>query len=158
VVAKTVMPTAQISVGRFTVTALADGHADMPFAYFPGRTPKENEEAAGAQFAARPGGIRLVFNQYLIDDGERLILIDTGSAGALGNTGHLTAALEAIGVRTDQIDPVVVMHMHVDHFGGLAAGGRRNFSKADTHMPFHGLGRIVSDRGQLRRLTAEWAY
>ena len=28
---------------------------------------------------------------------------------------------------------------------------------AATHMPFPGLGRIVSDRGELRWLTAEWA-
>jgi glyoxylase-like metal-dependent hydrolase (beta-lactamase superfamily II) len=29
---------------------------------------------------------------------------------------------------------------------------------AATHMPFPGLGRIVSDRGKLRWATAEWAY
>jgi len=28
---------------------------------------------------------------------------------------------------------------------------------AATHMPFPGLGRIVSDRGQLRWQTADWA-
>jgi hypothetical protein len=30
-------PLARIEVGRFTVTALSDGHADMPYGYFPGR-------------------------------------------------------------------------------------------------------------------------
>lgn len=29
---------------------------------------------------------------------------------------------------------------------------------AATHMPFPGLGRIVSDRGQLRWLPTEWAW
>ena len=92
-------PAAQFRIGRFTITALADGYADMPFSYFPGRTAQEVEEAAKAKLAAKPGGIRFVFNQYLVDDGERLILIDTGPAGSLGKTGRLPAALEAIGVR-----------------------------------------------------------
>jgi hypothetical protein len=58
-----VVPTAQIKVGRFTVTALSDGYADMPFSYFPGRTSQQIDEAAGAVFAVKPGGIRFVFNQ-----------------------------------------------------------------------------------------------
>lgn len=32
----TVTPLAQISIGRFTVTALADGYADMPYNFSPG--------------------------------------------------------------------------------------------------------------------------
>ena len=61
-----VTPLAQISIGRFTVTALSDGYGDMPFGYFPGRTAEQVE--ARAQFAARPTGIRFVFNQYLVKD------------------------------------------------------------------------------------------
>jgi glyoxylase-like metal-dependent hydrolase (beta-lactamase superfamily II) len=129
-----VTPLARIAVGRFTVTALVDGYADMPFAYFPGRTPEEVEEAAGAAFAAKPGGIRFVFNQYLVDDGERLILIDTGPAGTLGESGRLPGALEAIGVRPDGIGAVIVTHMHQDHMGGLVAGGRRNFPNAEVYV------------------------
>jgi hypothetical protein len=29
---------------------------------------------------------------------------------------------------------------------------------AATHMPFPGLGRIMSDGGKLRWVTADWAY
>ena len=129
-----VTPLARIAVGRFTVTALDDGYADMPFAYFPGRTPEEVEEDAGTAFAAKPGGIRFVFNQYLVDDGERLILIDTGPAGTLGESGRLPGALEAIGVRPDGIGAVIVTHMHQDHMGGLVAGGRRNFPNAEVYV------------------------
>ena len=131
---KAVVPLAQITLGRFTVTALSDGYADMPFAYFPGRTPEEVEEAAGTAFAAKPGGIRFVFNQYLVDDGERLILIDTGPAGTLGESGRLPGVLEAIGVRPDGIGAVIVTHMHQDHMGGLVAGGRRNFPNAEVYV------------------------
>ncbi len=127
-------PLAQIKIGRFTVTALADGFADMPFGYFPGRTPEEVEAAAQAISAAKPGGIRFVFNQYLVDDGEQRILIDTGPAGAMGETGQLPGALESIGVKRDSIGAVIVTHTHVDHIGGLVAGGKRNFPSSDVYV------------------------
>jgi glyoxylase-like metal-dependent hydrolase (beta-lactamase superfamily II) len=116
------------------VTALNDGYADMPFAYFPGRTPAEIEQSAAAVFAAKPAGIRFMFNQYLVDDGERRILIDAGPAGSLGRSGRLPSALAALGVAADSIGAVIVTHMHQDHMGGLVAGGRRNFPQAEVYV------------------------
>lgn len=130
----TILPLAQVKVGRFTVTALADGYTDMPYTYFPGRTAEEVEQAARTQFVARPGGVRFLFNQYLIDDGERRILIDTGPAGSLGQSGMLPQALTKLGLRRDQIDAVVVTHMHQDHIGGLVVGGQNNFPNAELYI------------------------
>lgn len=129
-----ITPLAQIRIGRFTVTALTDGYADMPFDYFPGRAPAQVEEAAVAQFTARPSGVRFLFNQYLIDDGERRILIDAGAAGSIGQTGKLPQALGALGLQLDQIDAVIVTHMHQDHMGGLIAGGKNNYPKAELYI------------------------
>lgn len=131
---RAVPPLARVTIGRFTVTALTDGFADMPFSYFVGRQPSEIEKAAAAQFAARPGGIRLAFTQYLIEDGERRTLIDTGPAGLIGDSGKLPSALDAIGVRPESIDAVIVTHMHRDHIGGLVAGGRQNFPNAEIYV------------------------
>lgn len=132
--ASRVTPLAQIKVGRFTVTALTDGYADMPYTYFPGRTAAQVEQAAVAQFVARPSGVRFVFNQYLIEDGERRILLDTGPAGSIGQTGSLPQALAAVGLRRDQIDAVIVTHMHQDHLGGLVVGGQKNYPNAELYI------------------------
>jgi glyoxylase-like metal-dependent hydrolase (beta-lactamase superfamily II) len=127
-------PAAQFTIGRFMITALADGYADMPFSYFPGRTPQQVEEMAKATMAAKPGGIRFLFNQYVVDDGERRILIDAGPAGTLGKTGRLLSSMQSIGVPPDSIEAVIVTHMHQDHMGGLVAGGRQNFPKAEVYV------------------------
>jgi len=129
-----VTPLAQIKIGRFTVTALTDGYADMPYTYFPGRSAEQVEQAAKAQFTARPSGVRFLFNQYLIEDGQRKILIDTGPAGSIGQTGALPQALAAFGLRRDQIDAVIVTHMHQDHMGGLIFGGKNNYPKAELYI------------------------
>lgn len=129
-----VTPLAQIHIGRFTVTALTDGYADMPYDYFPGRTAAEVEQAAIAQFTARPSGVRFLFNQYLVEDGERRILIDTGPAGSIGETGALPEALNALGLQREQIDAVIVTHMHQDHMGGLIVGGRNNYPNAELYI------------------------
>lgn len=129
-----VSPYAQIRIGRFTVTALTDGYADMPYDYFPGRSAPEVEKAAKAQFTARPSGVRFLFNQYLIEDGQRRILIDAGAAGSIGQTGQLPQALAALGLKPDQIDAVIVTHMHQDHMGGLVLGGRNNYPGAEIYI------------------------
>lgn len=129
-----VTPFAQIRIGRFTVTALTDGYADMPYDYFPGRSAPEVEKAATAQFTARPSGVRFLFNQYLVEDGQRRILIDSGAAGSIGETGHLPRALAALGLTPDQIDAVIVTHMHQDHMGGLVLGGKNNYPGAEIYI------------------------
>lgn len=129
-----ITPLAQIHIGRFTVTALTDGYADMPYNFFPGRSPADVEKAAAAQSTARPSGVRFLFNQYLIDDGQRRILIDAGAAGSIGQTGKLPQALATLGLKLDQIDAVIVTHMHQDHMGGLIAGGKNNYPKAELYI------------------------
>ncbi|MBS7538881.1 MBL fold metallo-hydrolase [Ancylobacter lacus] len=129
-----VTPLAQIRIGRFTVTALTDGYADMPYTFFPGRSAGQVEQAAQTQYTARPSGVRFVFNQYLVEDGTRKILLDTGAAGSIGQTGALPRALDAIGINRDAIDAVIVTHMHQDHMGGLILGGRNNYPNAELYI------------------------
>ncbi|MBT9372247.1 MBL fold metallo-hydrolase [Rhizobium sp. CSW-27] len=129
-----VTPLAQICIGRFTVTALTDGYADMPYDYFPGRSPADVEKAAVAQSTARQSGVRFLFNQYLVEDGEHRILIDAGAAGSIGQTGRLPKALATLGLTPDHIDAIIVTHMHQDHMGGLVLGGKNNYPRAELYI------------------------
>jgi metal-dependent hydrolase (beta-lactamase superfamily II) len=68
---------------------------------------------------------RLGFTVWLVDDGDRLVLIDTGYASMGGpTTGRLLAALAALGVPPEAVSAVLITHMHADHISGLVADGR----------------------------------
>lgn len=121
-------------LGAVKVTALSDGFIDAPFEIFTGAPASEIEAAFAARFARRHNGtFRLGFTVWLIDDGERLVLIDSGWPGQ-PNTGRLPAVLAAIDVRPGDIDAVLITHMHVDHIAGLVANGHPAFPNADVFI------------------------
>ncbi len=48
--------------------------------------------------------------------------------------GKLVSNIEAAGYRVDQIDDVILTHIHADHSGGLVANGKRVFENATLHV------------------------
>lgn len=54
-------------------------------------------------------------------------------ASCSGRRGKLAANIEAAGYQLDQIDDVVLTHLHPDHVGGLMRDGKPVFPKAMIH-------------------------
>jgi glyoxylase-like metal-dependent hydrolase (beta-lactamase superfamily II) len=121
-------------VGSVQVVAISDGFIEVPFDVFTGAPAAEIEAAFAARSVRPPNGVhRLGFTAWLVNDGERLVLIDSGYADLGGaTTGRLHAALAAIGVRPKDIDVVLVTHMHSDHTRGLVAEGGPAFPDAEV--------------------------
>lgn len=67
---------------------------------------------------------RFYGNVYVLDEGDRLVLVDTGS-GFEGSNRQLESGLASIEerfgrrVRLEDLSAVLVTHAHIDHFGGL---------------------------------------
>jgi glyoxylase-like metal-dependent hydrolase (beta-lactamase superfamily II) len=119
-------------LGSFEVIALSDGtaprHVDRILS-----DPKlvRDELAANHQSEL----VSLSINAYVINTGSHVVLIDTGAGELFGVTsGLLLSNLMAAGYRPEQIDTVLLTHIHADHSGGLSVGGVRQFPNATVYL------------------------
>ncbi|GJD58601.1 MBL fold metallo-hydrolase [Methylobacterium dankookense] len=120
------------NVGDLTVTALNDG-------WFQGSldlvTGLDKAEAGRLQVAGfRPEQPVITLNAFLITGaGRKPVLIDTGY-GHFGpeTLGRVPAALALTGVKPEEVETVLVSHLHPDHVGGLVTGeGRAAYPNAE---------------------------
>lgn len=110
-------------VGEIEVTALLDGNLVFPGAALPNLFTNYDAAVADrlrAESFAPAAGVPLAVNAFLVNTGSRLVLVDAGAARALGPTlGQIPRALAAAGVTPQQIDVIVLTHLHRDHSAGL---------------------------------------
>ena len=137
-------------IGDVVVTAINDGMFEGAFSMLANFPASEAEALHQAAFRAIPP--RLAINCYLIQTNNRLILVDAGFGGAIGDlAGHLADDLRAMGVAPGDIDTVLCTHLHPDHVGGLVDGaGAAVFPNAElvVHQADH---RFWSDDATLAR-------
>lgn len=123
----------RIHLGDFEITALSDGTAsrEVDKIMHPSELVREAIEASHEQLP-----IELSINCYLVNTGKQLVLIDTGAGELFGqhSGGQLVANMKAAGYTPDQVDAVLLTHIHGDHSGGLTIGGRRVFPNATVYV------------------------
>jgi glyoxylase-like metal-dependent hydrolase (beta-lactamase superfamily II) len=122
-------------VGALELTAISDGYFAMPPTLFVNIAPEELGAALEAAFLDPAGPNQGGITAHLVRGGGRTLLIDTGTADLFGPTaGRMPAALAALGVAPEEVDAVLLTHMHPDHLGGLLAGGAPAFPNAALHV------------------------
>lgn len=120
-------------LGAFEVTVLSDGTAsrDVDKIMHPGELVRQ---AIVDSHEHLP--IELSINNYLINTGKQLVLVDTGAGELFGPHagGLLIRHLKAAGYQPEQVDAVLLTHIHGGHSGGLAIGGQRLFPNATVYV------------------------
>jgi glyoxylase-like metal-dependent hydrolase (beta-lactamase superfamily II) len=115
----------RMKLGAFEVTAMLDGYIDLNPNVLQADAEQVKSMLAAGGWPAAP--MRLPVNAFLVNTGERLVLLDAGGAKMLGPTaGRLQQCLAAAGVDAGQIDEVYITHMHGDHLHGIVTpeGGK----------------------------------
>ena len=113
------------------MTALLDGYIDIGHGFWQGVEQATVEELAAAAGLPATGAIRVGVTSYLINQGDRLVLVDSGSADHFGPAaGKFLQTLAAAGHAPEQIDVVLITHMHPDHIGSLLENGAAVFPNA----------------------------
>jgi glyoxylase-like metal-dependent hydrolase (beta-lactamase superfamily II) len=71
------------------------------------------------------------YPSLVIDTGKHRLLVDTGAGDLAPTTGHLVPNLQKEGIKSSDIDIVVLTHGHPDHIGGIVDGeGKLTFPNA----------------------------
>lgn len=131
-------------IGNYEITALLDGTHPFPLeTVMTEQSSQENGEEQNYYEKSRVEADRLLaatfqkvppegsINAFLVNTGSKLILIDTGAGDLYGECcGKLVENLKAAGYKPEQVDEILLTHLHMDHVGGLARSGMPVFPNA----------------------------
>jgi glyoxylase-like metal-dependent hydrolase (beta-lactamase superfamily II) len=114
-------------LGDFKITALSDGTLPQDILKVLTNTnPAEIDRLLKQSFLTNP--VEVSINAFLIDTGDKQILVDTGAGNLYAPVGgKLQASLRAAGYTPEEIDLILITHIHTDHSGGLVKDGKMMF-------------------------------
>ena len=123
----------KLKLGDIEIIAIQDSPMDMPLNLFKGPLSEEqrNSYAQNSPAAGDKSGTVLASdNVFVIKTPDQTILVDSGLGDLANPESFFTSRLKQAGLSPEDIDLVVLTHMHYDHIGGLLKDGKAVFPKA----------------------------
>jgi glyoxylase-like metal-dependent hydrolase (beta-lactamase superfamily II) len=125
----------RLKVGDLEVTALYDGTRAFDPHWLNGT--KATMDGVVNALQEDPHMLDVVDSAFLVNTGKQLILVDAGAGTWWGGAalGRLAGSLRSAGYAPEEINIVLVTHLHSDHVGGLTTqDGKRVFPHADVYV------------------------
>jgi len=122
----------RMMVDDHEVTALYDGHTAIDTQLLKGMGQDDIREHLDALFIDTEDGVQTAVNAFLINTGDNLVLVDAGSAACFGPTlGNVEDNLRASGYQPEDVDTILMTHLHPDHVCGLTRDGEPVYPNAE---------------------------
>lgn len=124
----------RFTIGDIEVSAILDGYLGLNPALVIGFDQQKAETTLLSSFKdPDTQKMEISVNGFIANTGDKLIVIDTGSDDLLGpTTGRFHENLKHAGFNPDDVDAVILTHLHPDHIGGLSnKAGHKLFPNAE---------------------------
>jgi len=125
----------RVKVGDLEVTALFDGHAVFDPNWLNGT--KATMDGVAEVLHEDPHMLDVSDEAFLVNTGTQLVLVDAGAGTWWGGgaLGRLVGSLRSAGYTPEEVDLVLLTHLHSDHVGGLTTqDGKRVFPNAEVYV------------------------
>ena len=125
----------RLKVGELEVTSLYDGPAMFQLDWL--NDENGTRQRVESALHENPHILDVADTAFLVNTGKQLVLVDAGSGKWFGGgtLGHLLNSMRNAGYAPEQVDRVLITHMHSDHIGGLTTqDGTRVFPNADVFV------------------------
>lgn len=94
---------------------------------------KNNKDSAKVEQLSPNGQIPSSIHAFLVKKDNKLTLFDAGNG--IDKGGMLLSRLDSVGYGPENIDYIILTHMHGDHIGGLLNGDSAVFTRAEVFVP-----------------------
>ena len=126
--------------GNYEITSIYDGYSNLALDTYKGTDAASAEASIKKEYSHVSGSgkdfrLKISVNTFLINTGKDLILIDTGSGNSAGPTmGAVKKNIEMSGYKPEDVTKILFTHLHPDHVGGLAEGGKPVYPNAVIYV------------------------
>lgn len=125
----------QYQSGQTQITALLDGTNYISPSLFKGLSEQQLHASLKKYYADQAKGVQTSINAFLVNTGHALVLVDSGAASCFGShLGSVLSNLKASGYKPEQVNTILLTHLHPDHVCGISKNGIANFPNATVYV------------------------